>query len=344
MSQLASDNFPGASPNVNWSFALGALGVNSGVAWLSNGTSSQFDIAKWSGVVWPNDQYVELTYAAFGSGQLTMISSTLRTSGNNGYVLYCDQNNLRIYKVVSGVFTAISPSFVSTTVNVGDVIRFQVQGTTLTVLQNGVQKDQQTDSTFASGSAGIGGFVQAGGTQLQAVSNQVSLWTAGDFPANISGNAGIAGATVTLTGDASASTTVSGGVPAEYATVDEVGQTAAITTTTLYMPAATGWYRISVYAKVTTPDGASSSLGGSAGLTIGYTDGVDSTVQTLIAQLAKETGATAIVNAGNTTATKLVGQTQVFAKTGVAITYAFDYTSGTPATMAYELHLKLEAL
>ena len=138
--------------------------------------------------------------------------------------------------------------------------------------------------------------------------------------------------------------TVSGGQPAEYATVDAVGQTAAITTTTLYMPVATGMYRISVYAKVTTADGASSSLGGSTGLTIGYTDGTDSVAQTTVALLATQAGAAAIVNAGNTTATKLLGSVVIFAKTGVAITYAFDYTSGTPATMTYELHLKVEAL
>ena len=91
-------------------------------------------------------------------------------------------------------------------------------------------------------------------------------------------------------------------------------------------------------------DGASSSLGGSTGLTIGYTDGTDSVAQTLVAQLATQAGASAIVNSGNTTATKLLGSVVIFAKTGVAITYAFDYTSGTPAAMAYELHLKVEAL
>ena len=138
--------------------------------------------------------------------------------------------------------------------------------------------------------------------------------------------------------------TVSNGAPAEYATVDLTGKTAAITTTTLYTPVATGMFRISVYAKVTTVDGASSSLGGSTGLTIGYGDGTDSVAQTLVAQLATQAGAAAIVNAGNTTATKLLGSVVIFAKTGVAITYAFDYTSGTPATMAYELHLKVEAL
>ena len=138
--------------------------------------------------------------------------------------------------------------------------------------------------------------------------------------------------------------TVSGGQPAEYATVDLVGQDAAISATDLYTPLATGMFRISVYAKVTTPDGASSSLGGSAGLTIGYTDGTDSVPQTTVAQLATQAGAAAIVNAGNTTATKLLGSVVIFAKTGVPITYAFDYASGTPAAMAYEIHLKVEAL
>src|SRR5208282_324279 len=52
--------------------------------------------------------------------------------------------------------------------------------------------------------------------------------------------------------------TVSGGQPAEYATLDLVSQGAAIGTTTLYTPVATGMFRISVYAKVTTIDAAGS--------------------------------------------------------------------------------------
>ena len=138
--------------------------------------------------------------------------------------------------------------------------------------------------------------------------------------------------------------TVSNGVPSELAMIDLTGQTSAKTTTTLYTPTATGMFRISVYAKVTTVDGSSSSLGGTTGLTIGYADGTDSIAQTLVAQLAKETGSAAIVNSGNTTATKLLGSVIVFAQIGVPITYAFDYTSGTAGTMAYELHLKVEAL
>jgi hypothetical protein len=192
-------------------------------------------------------------------------------------------------------------------------------------------------------------FNQGTGTSLEIQQNNVPaagatairlLQPIGTGNATIWGLDATDGTVTTYNGIA----TVSGGQPAEYATVDLIGQTAAITTTNLYTPTATGMFRISVYAKVTTPDGASSSLGGSAGLTIGYTDGDDSVAQTTVAQLAKETGAAGIVNAGNTTATKLLGTVIIFAKTGVAITYAFDYTSGTPAAMAYELHLKLEAL
>jgi len=76
--------------------------------------------------------------------------------------------------------------------------------------------------------------------------------------------------------------TVSDGVPAEYATVDLTAQAAAITATTLYaVPAAgAGMYRVSWVAKVTTPATASSTLGGTNGFQLLYTDQNDSVVVT----------------------------------------------------------------
>jgi len=139
-------------------------------------------------------------------------------------------------------------------------------------------------------------------------------------------------------------TTVSNGVPGIYGTADLTAQTAAKTATTLYTPTATGLYRISVYLKVTTVASASSVLGGTTGVTITYTDGTDSVAQSVVARLATQAGAAAIVNAGNTTATSLQGEVTIYAKTGVAIQYAIDYTSVNAAEMAYEAHLKAEAL
>lgn len=136
--------------------------------------------------------------------------------------------------------------------------------------------------------------------------------------------------------------TVSNGVPSELATVDLTSQTAAIASTTLYTPAATGLFRISVYAKVTTA-ATTAALGGVAGFTLGYTDGTDSVAQTAVMQMATEAGTAAIINANSTTSGKLIGTSIIYAKTNVAITYAFDYASSV-GTMAYELHVKVEAL
>ncbi len=136
--------------------------------------------------------------------------------------------------------------------------------------------------------------------------------------------------------------TVSNGAPAEYATVDLTGQTAAITATTAYaVPASgAGMYRISWVAKVTTAASVSSVLGGTNGFQIKYTDADDSVVVT--------TGALANENtlslSTNTTQTIYVGALVVNAKASTNIQYLMDYTSAGGTAMQYNLHLKVEAL
>ena len=132
------------------------------------------------------------------------------------------------------------------------------------------------------------------------------------------------------------------GLPSIIAQVDRTAQTAAITTTNLLASVpTTGQYRLSWNAKVTTPDGASSTLGA---LTITYTD-ADNTVQTITAAAQNKNGAIETSDTGNTTTTVMLGLDMMLnARSGTAIQYAFAYASGTPATMAYNLHLRLEAL
>lgn len=137
--------------------------------------------------------------------------------------------------------------------------------------------------------------------------------------------------------------TVSNGIPSEIATVDLTGQTAAIGTTTLYaVPASgAGQYELSWNAKVTTPDGASSTLGA---LTIVYTD-PDGVVQTITAAAQNKNGTIETTDTGNTTTTVMLGLSMMLnCKASTNITYAMAYASGTPATMTYNLHLKLKAL
>lgn len=138
--------------------------------------------------------------------------------------------------------------------------------------------------------------------------------------------------------------TVADGLPYEVGTADLTGQSAAKTATTLCTPTATGWYRISAYLKVTTTATTSSVLAGTAGVTITFTDGTDSVAQSVVMQLGTETGAAAINNAGNTTTTVLHGSLAAYAKTGVAIQYAIDYTSVGVTAMQYAARLRCEAM
>lgn len=124
-------------------------------------------------------------------------------------------------------------------------------------------------------------------------------------------------------------------------TADLTGQTAAIAATTLFTPASTGFFRVSLYLKVTTPDGASSTLGA---VTITYTDGTDSVAQSMAALLGTQAGAAATTNTANTTTTKLQGTVDIYALTAVPVQYAIAYASGTPATMTYEVHLRAEKI
>jgi hypothetical protein len=136
--------------------------------------------------------------------------------------------------------------------------------------------------------------------------------------------------------DYNAIATVSNGVPSEYATIDVTGQTAALTAQTLYTPAASGMFRISWTADMTTADTTSSTLGGTNGFQVTYTSPTDSVSKTTVP-------GNSVTSAANTTGTAIGGCLVVYAKTGVAMTYSFGYTAGT-GNMAYELHVKVEAL
>ncbi len=129
-------------------------------------------------------------------------------------------------------------------------------------------------------------------------------------------------------------------IPVQAGVADLTAQSAAKTATTLLTPSVTGLYRISAYLKVTTAAGTSSTLGA---LTITYTDGTDSVAQSHICGLQTQAGAIATTNAGNTTASKLLGDIVIYAKAGVAVQYAIAYASSGTA-MQYEAHLGIEAM
>jgi hypothetical protein len=173
-----------------------------------------------------------------------------------------------------------------------------------------------------------GNFVlDTGISRLAGASLAIGNGTAGDTTGNLSFNKVIKYAGVA---------TVSGGIPAEYATVDLTAQTAAISGGALYTPAASGMFRITWTADITTADTTASILGGTNGFQVTYTSPTDSVSKTTVA-------GNSVTSAANTTGTAVGGCLVVYAKTGVATTYSYGYTA-TTGNMAYELHIKVEAL
>ena len=119
--------------------------------------------------------------------------------------------------------------------------------------------------------------------------------------------------------------------------VDLTAQGAAISTTTMFTPSVTGFYRINFYLKVTRAATTSSTLGG---LTIKFSDGTDSVAQTILALGQTQAGASGTTNTGNATTSSLTGAISIWAVSGTAVTYAVAYTSSGGTSMQYEVHLK----
>jgi len=133
--------------------------------------------------------------------------------------------------------------------------------------------------------------------------------------------------------------TVAQGMPSEIAISDLTAQTAAITATSLTASAPrTGRYRVSFSATITTASDISSVLGGTNGFQVIYTSPTDSVAKTTVS-------GNSITSAANTTSTAIADTLMIYAKTGTAIQFKFDYTdSHTSTAMAYEIHTTLEAL
>jgi Major tropism determinant N-terminal domain len=126
------------------------------------------------------------------------------------------------------------------------------------------------------------------------------------------------------------------------ATQNLTAQAAAIAATTLFTPAVTGFFRISITLKITRAATTSSTLGGS---TLGYTHGDDSVVVSQAVGFISTAGnLLTLNNTANTTATVLNGSVVIYAKAGVAVTHAVAYASSGATTMQYSVHTRVESL
>jgi hypothetical protein len=262
-------------------------------------------------------------------GTVTTGNAAPYAVGSGTAVVLGNQNNSS-FAATSGTQTAVAIGMGSTT-NIGQAIFAPTSGNANFVA---LLVNPSIDQTSSASGSYTGLLVNVVETSLLGSSNKLLSLQAGATGGTVELDISNKGIITTYNGIA----TVSNGTPSELAKVDLTAQSAAIAATTAYATTATGMYRISWSAAITTASDTSSVLGGANGFQVLYTSPTDSVVKTTVA-------GNSVTSATNTTGTALGGSIVVYAKTGTNIQYQYGYTSvQTSVSMAYELHIKVEAM
>ena len=159
----------GSEANSPWTIQAGTLLVTAGG--VGGNTGSQ-NYAVFTGVGFPNDdQTVSATWVKIGTPSVQNNVLTLRGSAAALTNYNCGPastgTSLGIGKFVAGTFTALASQ--AATINNGDVISFNITGSSLNCYLNGVPIVAATDSSITSGFPGLGAFqtYNANGANLQ---------------------------------------------------------------------------------------------------------------------------------------------------------------------------------
>lgn len=171
----------------NFSILTSSFGLNvpsSGVCQV-NGLNHNC-VEYWSGNIpqisggWPADHYAEAIFLATTTSSWTGPAVRCSSTANTYYHVEVSNSSLGgstfaidTYRTIAGSQASINV-LGSQTVNVGDIIRLSVTGTTLTVSKNGSTLSTFTDAGIPSGSPGIFMF-----NSTSVISSQLSAWAAG---------------------------------------------------------------------------------------------------------------------------------------------------------------------
>lgn len=161
LTPIATDNFHRAdAPTLGANWMVDTVGDPS-LTILSDqcvpDATDLFGVNYYSGSATPDNQYGSITLGADASGAGLQLSIRASTDFNNGYALIVigpisSPNSAEVIVAISvdGDFNTYSyDQFL--TVNVGDIFTLAAVGSTIYLLQNGVQLFQMTDTTYTSG-------------------------------------------------------------------------------------------------------------------------------------------------------------------------------------------------
>lgn len=149
------------------------------------------------------DQYSEAVIGAL-AGTVSWVGVAVRcaTDGSeNYYGFYGAGSASQVFKVVSGTWTQIGSDFPA--FSPGDVVRLEVEGTTLRAYIDGVQQGSDlTDSALSAGAAGVCGY-------SDATTSSLASWEGGNLGAGDVTAPSLSSASATATGATTASGSVS---------------------------------------------------------------------------------------------------------------------------------------
>jgi hypothetical protein len=119
----------------------------------AGGDAGGSSLAYWSADAFNADQYGQVVV---GTGGNPNGSPATRLAATRGYLLSANTANVHLYRLDGNESFALLQSNSGTGVVVTDVLRLESEGSTHRVYKNAVQQGtNQTDGTYASGSAGV---------------------------------------------------------------------------------------------------------------------------------------------------------------------------------------------
>lgn len=161
MALPASDNFNRADGNLqtgsaNWTLVgTGNLAISANE--ITPARSGNPVLYRWNADTFANDQYAQLTITNVTTNGALGPAARVQTATTGAYFLstFSGASQSFLMKIINnGAMTQIGSGF--TTAN-GDIIRLEVEGTSLRVYKNTVLQFTQTDSSLATGSGGLFG-------------------------------------------------------------------------------------------------------------------------------------------------------------------------------------------
>ena len=157
----ASDNFNRADGalGANWTaISDGAMAISS-QAVIGTAGATTGDI--WTATTFASDQYsqIQVTSTPLSGGQWVAAAVRVQGSGQNAYAgLYYwnfGSPELMLFKRSGGAWAQLGSTYSSGVLAAGTQLEVSAVGSTISFLQNGVQRISVTDSSFTGGAPGI---------------------------------------------------------------------------------------------------------------------------------------------------------------------------------------------